>query len=162
MSRVIPGRMTHRHEGELVAFHIGMQINRWWRPDLWLPVFFAMPGMLRELSENPESGMLGFQLLFGRGGPFVVQYWSSTDKLYAYAADPAAQHRPAWTRFNQRARRAPGAVGIWHETMLIARAESVYVSTPPMGLAAATDVVPVGPRHERARARLSDGVTSAA
>lgn len=53
MSTVITGRMTHRHEGELVVFHIGMQINRWWRPDLWLPTFFAMPPMLRELSIDP-------------------------------------------------------------------------------------------------------------
>ena len=50
MSKVITGRMTHRYDGELVVFHIGMQINRWWRPDLWLPVFGAMPRMLRELS----------------------------------------------------------------------------------------------------------------
>lgn len=160
MSRAMPGRMTHRYDGELVAFHIGMQINHWWRPDLWLPTFLAMPAMLRELSMDRDSGMLGFQLLFGRGGPFVVQYWSSIDKLYRYAADPAQQHRPAWTRFNRRARRAPRAVGIWHETLLVSRAESVYVATPIMGLAAATEAVPVGRRHDRARARFADGGTT--
>ncbi|MDF2561222.1 MAG: hypothetical protein K0R99_2668, partial [Microbacterium sp.] len=92
MSKVITGRMTHRHEGELVVFHIGMQINRWWRPDLWMPAFFAMPGMLRELSTDPDSGMLGYHLLFGSGGPYVVQYWSSVDKLYAYASSPNQEH----------------------------------------------------------------------
>lgn len=76
MSRVIQGRMTHQHDGELVVFHIGMQINRWWRPDLWLPPFLAMPRMLKELSIEPDSGLLGFELLFGSGGPYVVQYWS--------------------------------------------------------------------------------------
>jgi hypothetical protein len=81
MSRVIAGRSTHRYDGELVVFHIGMQINKWWRPDVWLPVFAAMPPMLRELSMDPESGFLGYELLMGAGGPYVVQYWSSVDKL---------------------------------------------------------------------------------
>ncbi|MEZ3160470.1 DUF4188 domain-containing protein [Microbacterium sp. BWT-B31] len=161
MSRIVAGRMTHRHEGELVVFHIGMQINRWWRPDLWAPVFAAMPGMLRELSRDPDSGFLGYELLLGAGGPYVVQYWSSIDKLYAYAMDPAQQHRPAWTRFNGLARKAPGAVGIWHETFLVERAESVYVSTRPMGLPKATELVPVTRAGDRAQARFAQGRTSA-
>src|SRR5690606_17681422 len=133
--------MTHRHEGELVVFHIGMQINRWWRPDLWLPAFLAMPRMLRELSVDEDSGLLGYQLLFGDGGPYVTQYWASVDKLYAYASSPSQKHRPAWTAFNKAARKAPGAVGVWHETFLVERAESMYVSTKPMGLAKATEHV---------------------
>src|SRR5690606_7426637 len=141
MSKVIRGRMTHRHESELVVFHIGMQINRWWRPDLWMPAFFAMPPMLRELSTDPESGLLGFELAFGRGGPFITQYWSSMDKLYAYAAASDQEHRPAWTRFNRAARKAPGAVGVWHETFTVRSAESIYVSTRPLGLGKATEVV---------------------
>ena len=162
MSRVIAGRSTHKYDGELVVFHIGMQINRWWRPDLWLPVFAAMPPMLRELSMDPESGFLGYELLMGAGGPYVVQYWSSADKLYAYASHPSAEHRPAWTRFNRAARKAPGAVGIWHETFIVERAETMYGSTRPMGLAGATEVVPVERRHDRARARLADGRTALA
>lgn len=162
MSRVVPGRMTHAYEGELVVFHIGMQINHWWRPDLWLPVFWAMPRMLRELSMDADSGFLGFELLLGSGGPYVVQYWSSIDKLYTYASSPAQEHRPAWTRFNKLARRAPKAVGIWHETFLVERAESIYVSTKPMGLPKATQLVPVGRNHDRAQARFADGRTSAA
>lgn len=160
MSRIVPGRMTHRHEGELVVFNIGMQINSWWRPDLWLPVFLEMPKMLRELSTAPDSGLLGYELLFGAGGPWVVQYWSSAEKLYAYASDPSAEHRPAWSRFNRLARKAPGAVGIWHETYLVERAESMFVSTRPMGLAKATELVPVERRHDRARARFADGRTA--
>ena len=159
MTRVTPGRMTHRHDGELVVFHIGMQINRWWRPDLWMPVFGAMPKMLRELSVDPTSGLLGFQLLLGSGGPYVVQYWSSADKLYAYASASSQEHRPAWARFNAAARKAPGTVGIWHETFIVERAESVYVSTKPMGLPKATERVPVTARHDRAQARMNDGRT---
>jgi hypothetical protein len=159
MARIDTRRMTHRHEGPLVVFHIGMTINRWWRPDLWWPVFGAMPGMLAELSRDPGSGLLGYRLLFGRGGPTVIQYWESTEKLYAYASDPNARHRPAWGAFNQRSRRANGAVGVWHETYQVGRAESVYVSTPVIGLAAATESVPVGSRSDRARQRLADGRT---
>ncbi|AZS37744.1 hypothetical protein CVS47_02390 [Microbacterium lemovicicum] len=162
MARIIPGRMTHRHEGELVVFHIGMQINRWWRPDLWLPVSMAMPRMLRELSMDPDSGLLGFHLLVGAGGPYVVQYWSSMEKLYAYASNPAQEHRPAWTRFNRMARKAPEAVGVWHETFLVERAESMYVSTRAMGLPKATELIPVASRHDRASARMADGATAAA
>jgi len=159
MSKVITGRMTHRYDGDLVVFHIGMQINRWWRPDLWLPAFLAMPRMLRELSRDPESGFLGYELLFGAGGPYVVQFWNSLDKLYAYASAPTQEHRPAWTAFNRAARKAPGAVGVWHETFLVERAESIYVSTKRMGLAKATEHVEVGRRHDRADARMADGST---
>ncbi|WP_144794126.1 DUF4188 domain-containing protein [Microbacterium paludicola] len=161
MTKINAGRMTHHHEGELVVFHIGMQINRWWRPDLWLPAFFAMPRMLRELSRDKDSGFLGYELLFGRGGPYVVQYWSSVPKLYAYASAPAQEHRPAWTAFNKAARKAPGAVGVWHETFLVERAESIYVATREMGLAKATALAEVGRRGDRAQARFEQGRTIA-
>lgn len=159
MAGIDTRRMTHRHEGSLVVFHIGMTINRWSRPDRWWPVFAAMPGMLAELAKDPESGLLGSRLLFGRRGPTLIQYWASTDKLYAYAAEPSARHRPAWAAFNKRARTAGGAVGIWHETYVVDRAESIYVGTPTMGLARATESVPVGPRGDRATQRLGDGRT---
>ncbi len=148
--------LTHEHDGPLVVFLIGMRINRWWRPDLWLPVFAAMPTMLAELSRDPGSGLLGYRLTFGAGGPLVVQYWDSHDKLYAYAGAPQAAHRPAWTAFNRRARRHPGGVGIWHETYLVDRAQSRYVQMPAAGLAAATRAVPVGRHGERAVERLAD------
>lgn len=161
MSKVITGRMTHRHEGELVVFHIGMQINRWWRPDLWMPVVGAMTRMMRELTSDPDSGLLGSEQLFGPGGPYVVQYWSSIDKLYAYASNPIQEHRPAWTDFNRAARKAPEAVGVWHETFLVDTAESMYVSTKPMGLPKATELVEVGRRQDRAQARFAEGRTQA-
>jgi Domain of unknown function (DUF4188) len=157
MSRIVPGRMTHDYDGELVVFLIGMRVNQPWRPDLWLPVFRAMPRMLAELSRDPESGLLGYRLVLGPGGPSVVQYWSSKDKLYAYASNREQEHRPAWTAFNRRVRRAPGAVGIWHETFVVDRAESIYLGVPPMGLAAATASTPVGRRGERAAQRLAHG-----
>lgn len=162
MSKVIKGRMTHQYDGELVVFNIGIRINRFWRPDLWMPAMFAMPGMLRELRNDPDSGLLSSTYLYGSNGPFVVQYWSSVEKLYEYSKSADQRHRPAWTRFNQAARKAPDAVGIWHETFLVARAESVYSSTPPMGLPAATTIVPIARRYDRARDRFADGATRSA
>lgn len=160
MPSVIPARMTHDYDGDLVVFLIGMRINKPWRPDLWLPVFSAMPGMLAELSKDKESGLLGYRLTFGAGGPLLVQYWNSHEKLYRYASDRNAAHRPAWAAFNRRARKAPGAVGIWHETYVVERAESIYVGMPVAGLAAATSAVPVARRGETAEERL--GVRQAA
>lgn len=157
MASVNPGRMTHRYDGELVVFLIGMTINRWWRFDKWLPVFTAMPGMLAELSKDRESGLLGYRLTFGAHGPVLVQYWSSHELLYAYAGAQDAQHRPAWTAFNQRARKHPGVVGVWHETYQVARAESIYSGTPTIGLAKATELVPVQRRADRAALRLAAG-----
>lgn len=149
------GRMTHEHEGDLVVFLIGMKINKPWRPDLWMPVFQAMPRMLRELASDPESGMLGSRLVADPRGPWLVQYWNSVDKLYSYASNPDAEHRPSWTEFNQRARRAPGAVGVWHETFTVDKAESMYVGMPVSGLAKATSSVPVTRRLDRARDRIA-------
>ncbi len=159
MADVIGQRMTHQHSGELVVFLIGMRINRWWRVDQWLPVFLAMPKMLAELSRDSSSGFLGYRLTFGAGGPVVVQYWSSSDALYAYAGNPQAEHRPAWTRFNGQARKVPGAVGIWHETFQVERAESVYVYMPVSGLAKATEAIPVRSNSARARDRHAAGGT---
>ncbi|MGH3584977.1 MAG: DUF4188 domain-containing protein [Pseudonocardia sp.] len=158
--KAIPGRMTHQYDGELVVFHIGMTFNWWWRPDLWLPVFLAMVPMIRELADDPDSGLLGYEFLFNRRGPFAVQYWSSIEKLYEYASAGSASHRPAWARFNAMARKHPEAVGVWHETFLVERAESMFVGTPAMALPKATKIVPVEKRYHRARARLADGATT--
>ena len=160
MTDVLPGRMTHDYDGDLVVFLIGMRINRPWRLDLWLPVFMAMPAMLAELSKDKDSGLLGYRLTFGAGGPLVVQYWNSHEKLYRYASDRDGTHRPAWAAFNRRVRKAPGAVGIWHETYVVERAETIYANMPASGLAAATSVVPVARRGETARERL--GIREAA
>ncbi len=154
MADIIASRMTHDYDGELVVFLIGMRINKPWRPGLWLPVFNAMPKMLAELSKDKDSGLLGYRLTLGAGGPLVVQYWSSHEKLYAYASERNAAHRPAWAAFNRLARKAPGAVGIWHETYLVERAETIYSGMPVSGLAAATSSVPVARRGETAAERL--------
>lgn len=154
MRKVITGRRTHHHEGDLVVFIIGMTINQPWRVRAWFPVFAAMPKMLEELAADPDSGLLGYRLVFGRGGPLCIQYWASDEQLYAYASDREGLHRPAWAEFNRGAKKAPGAVGIWHETYLVAQSESVYVDTPAAGLSKATKSVEVGRGQDSARDRL--------
>ena len=47
------------------------------------------------------------------------------------------------------------AVGIWHQTYLAERAETVYSGMVLSGLAAATAAVPVARRGETARERLA-------
>ncbi len=159
-------RFTHDHQGQVAVFLIGMRFNRPWRVDLWLPVMRAMPRLLRELytakaaaerGAGPDLGFLEARTLLGGRGVTVVQYWRSVEDVYRYARSPEHEHRPAWQAFNAQARRARGAVGIWHETYAVPAGghESVYVAVPPMGLARATSVVPVGTR--RTDAALVDG-----
>lgn len=140
MARIYHQRRNHSHDGPLVVFLIGMRINKPWRPDLWLPAFAAMPRMLAELSADPDSGLMGYRITVGSGGPTVIQYWKTPEQLYAYASRPSAEHRPAWAAFNRAARKAPGSVGIWHETFVVDRAESMYVGMPTTGLAKVTAV----------------------
>jgi hypothetical protein len=155
MARTAPGRWTHTHEGDLTVFLIGMRINRSWRPDAWFPVLAAMGPMLAELARDPGSGFLGYRMTLGWRGPVLVQYWRTVEDVYRYASDTGSRHRPAWSAFNRRVRRVPGAVGIWHETYEVARAESVYVDLPVQGLAAATTARPVTGRFDQAAARLA-------
>lgn len=154
MTDIARGRWTHEPAGDLTVFMIGMRVNKFWRPDAWVPTFAAMGPMLAELSRDPESGFLGYRILLGWRGPTLIQYWRKPEDIYRYASDRDAQHRRSWTAFNLRARRFPGAVGIWHETYQVSRAESVYVDMPPTGLAAATTSTPITKRLDRASTRL--------
>lgn len=158
-------RTTHAHEGGLAVFLIGMRFTKPWRVDLWLPVFLAMPRMLRELfsaqaaasrGEGPDLGFLDARTMVDGRGVTVVQYWRDVEDVYRYARSADHEHRPAWQAFNSRARRGGAAVGIWHETYAVPAGghESIYVGMPPTGLAKATSAVSVARRGETARERL--------
>jgi len=164
-----PPTLTHAHDGDLVVFHIGMTIRKPHRPDLWGPVFLAMPAMLAELEKNraahergeaEDLGFLGAYTLIGASGPWVVQYWKSTEQLYAYAAMSDRVHLPAWRRFNQVKRKHPGAVGIWHETYAVPAQgiETLYGNGGVIGLGKVAGTVPVRQRGRRARERLGSSV----
>ena len=152
MAKVIAQRMTAQVEGDFVVFLIGFRINKPWKIHKWLPVFLAMPRMLRELAAHPESGFLGHVL----SPRVIVQYWQSFDHLEAYARSKEQEHWPAWVAFNKRVGASREDVGIWHETYQVRAGEyeAVYSGMPPIGLGQVGTLVPVTGRQESARGRL--------
>ncbi|MDC5697216.1 DUF4188 domain-containing protein [Intrasporangium calvum] len=152
---------THDHAGSIAVFLIGLRVNHFWRPDLWLPALRAMGPMMTELhaakaaaarGEGEDLGFLGHRSLIGAGGPTIVQYWRSAEDIYAYSGSGDRAHRPAARAFYERGRRAAGAVGVWHETYAVPAGghESLYLAMPPTGLAAATGVSELATRRGRA------------
>ncbi|KDN87639.1 hypothetical protein KCH_05600 [Kitasatospora cheerisanensis KCTC 2395] len=159
-AKPIPGRTTAAAEGNVVLFLIGMRINHFWALHHWLPVFVAMPRMLRELTRDPQSGLLGHHLLSGSPRTYyVVQYWESEEKLLTYAAAPQQLHRKAWSTINRYEAKSRQHVGIWHETYIVPAGnyEVIYGDMPPYGLAAATGSLPLERRGRTARQRLAHG-----
>ena len=132
MTEIIPARMAAEIDGDFVVFIIGMRINKAWKLHKWVPVFRAMPRMLKELERQPESGFLGSI----SGGTLIVQYWRSFEHLEAYARSHDHPHWPAWVVFNDRMRESRGDVGIWHETYLVRAGnyEAIYSGMPRWGL----------------------------
>ena len=155
MTPALAGRVTARFDGEVVVFLIGMRINRLWKIHKWLPVARAMPQMLRELTADADSGLLGFESWVGNP-TLSLQYWRSFEHLERYAKDSARLHRPAWAAFN-RAAGSNGDVGIWHETYRVRPGdyECIYNNMPPFGLASATTAVPAHGALESARSRMA-------
>lgn len=155
MAKTINQRMTAIIEGDFVVFLIGMRINRMWKLHKWLPVAAAMPKMLKELSQKPESGFLGFQL-FGGIPPVTLQFWRSFEHLEAYAKDREGQHYPAWKAFNQKIKNN-GDVGIWHETYKVKAGEyeNVYSNMPKYGMGKVGELVPAVGKKNSAGERIS-------
>ncbi|MER5498284.1 DUF4188 domain-containing protein [Streptomyces sp. NPDC002561] len=156
--KTIPGRATAAAEGEVVVLLIGMRINHFRGVHHWLPVFVAMLRMLRELGRDKERGLLGRTLLSGSPRSYwVVQYWESKEKLYAYASAPDMFHRRAWAIMNRKEKKSRQHVGLWHETYIVPEGgyEAIYADMPVHGLAGATGVLPIEGRGRRAADRLA-------
>ncbi|NUR98294.1 MAG: DUF4188 domain-containing protein [Kribbellaceae bacterium] len=155
MGDVVEGRHTAAYDGELVVFLIGMRVNSVLKVREWLPVARAMGPMLRELSRQKDSGLLGFRTLPTWRGITLVQYWESVEKLQAFANDAARTHRPAWVEYFRNSFKG-GAVGIWHETYVVpaGNTETIYGNMPPIGLGRVQGVVPVSKRGDTAAERL--------
>ncbi|MER6993180.1 DUF4188 domain-containing protein [Saccharopolyspora hirsuta] len=151
------GRFTAPSDRDVVVLLLGMRINTLSAVRSWAPVVAGFRRMIREVAIDQDSGYLG-HLVVRRLPRLVmsVQYWESAEQLYAYAADPGKQHRPMWTNFHRRAKRAGHHVGIWHETYLVpARShENIYVDMPVLGLAGAIGSAPVDRRTNLAADRL--------
>ena len=147
-------RLTAHLEGEFVVFLIGMRVNRPWKIHKWLPVAQAMPRMIKELLSKPDSGLLSYEMWFGRT-VIMVQYWRSIEQLLTYAKNRDAAHLPAWKAFN-KAVGTEGDVGIWHEMYVVSpgHCESVYVNMPAFGLGKAGTLLPATGNREAAKDRL--------
>ena len=148
------GRLAATLDGTFVVFMIGMRINQFWKVSKWWPVASAMPRMVKELSQQPDSGFLHAEAWFGRT-TIMVQYWRSLEQLLAYARNKESAHLPAWRAFNQ-AVGTNGAVGIWHETYVASRGtyENVYVNMPAFGLGKVGSVYPATDGKQSAAARM--------
>ena len=158
-------RVTHAYEGPLAVFLIGLRVHKPWRVGVVGSAVRAMPRMIVELERNKAAaargeaedlGFLGATTLFGVKGPTVIQWWRSTEQLYAYASAPDNAHLPAWRAFNSAVRRSPGAVGIWHETYAVpaGAVETIYGGSEGVGLGGVVGTVPVQRRGRSARERI--------
>ncbi|WTX98161.1 DUF4188 domain-containing protein [Streptomyces sp. NBC_01420] len=157
-TKIMPGRTTAAAEGDVVVLLIGMRINHFRGVHHWLPVMLAMLRMLRELKADRARGLLGHILLSGSPRTYyVVQYWESKEKLYAYASAPDMFHRKAWAMLNRKEKNSRQHVGLWHETYIVPEGgyESIYADMPAYGLAAATGSLPIEGRGRRAADRLA-------
>jgi hypothetical protein len=155
MAAVVAERSTAVGGQDVVVFLIGMRINKLRALRQWLPVFAAMPRMLRELATHRELGLLHAQTYLSGRTLQVVQYWRSVEDLHHYSRSADLEHLPAWRAFNRRAR-GNDAVGIYHETYVVPASaqESIAVNMPPQGLLAALGSEPVGRRGQSAAHRL--------
>ncbi|MEU9086770.1 DUF4188 domain-containing protein [Streptomyces sp. NPDC048357] len=159
-AKPLPGRTTAAAEGDVVVLLIGMRINHFRAVHQWLPLVLAMPRMLRELARDKSRGLLGHVLLTASPRTYyVVQYWESKEKLYAYAAAPDMLHHKAWSLINRKERESKlhGHVGLWHESYIVPEGsyEAIYFDMPPFGLAAATGSLPLERRGRRAADRFA-------
>lgn len=157
MTAVDTRRVTADPDESFVVFLVGMRVNRLWRAHRWLPVAAAMPRMLRQLADDPESGLLGTRTTVGWRTITVIQYWDSVESLTEYARDPASEHLPAWVDYNREVG-GSGDVGIWHETYRVdpGDTESVYRNVPAFGLGEATGTRPATEESESAARRLGE------
>jgi hypothetical protein len=141
-AKTVNGRTTAAAEGEVVVLLIGMRINRFWAVHHWAPVFLGHV----LLTASPRTY-------------YVVQYWESKEKLYAYASSPDMFHHRAWAIINrkEKAGKVRGHVGLWHESYVVPEGsyEAIYADMPAFGLAAAHGQVPVERRGRRAKDRFA-------
>ncbi len=155
MAEIQPGRWSAEVPDGTVVFLIGMRVNRLRAVRSWLPVARAMRGMLAELRQEPDLGLLHVQDWFAGRTTLSVQYWRDWEALHAYSRAEGGLHLPAWRAFNRLAR-ATDSVGVYHETYVTGAGanEAVYVDMPLMGVARATASVEVASRGDSAAHRL--------
>ncbi|MSS00345.1 DUF4188 domain-containing protein [Arthrobacter sp. BL-252-APC-1A] len=93
-------------------------------------------GSTSQPSSSSSSSARGWESCSGSWVPSA--WWAAPRKSWADSGGSSSWPSTAAALANRRARKVPGAVGIWHETYAVDRAESMYVGMPVTGLAAAT------------------------
>ncbi|GAA0488803.1 DUF4188 domain-containing protein [Salinibacillus aidingensis] len=153
---ILTGRYMTENTEDMVVFIIGMRVNKRLAIHKWLPVFTAMPGMIRELYENKDDlGFLSMESYIGLRTTSMIQYWRSMEDLLAYAKNE--KHLTAWKKFNQKVG-SNSAVGIYHETYSIKKGsyEAIYNNMPHYGLGKVLEPVPITPERNSAKKRLRE------
>ena len=112
----------------------------------WRPRCVLIRGMAEALADAP--------------GPDGQQYWRDFDCLDRFAKDTGLPHLEPWRRFN-RAVRASGDVGVWHETFKVRSSEyeAIYANMPVFGLAAAAGHLPAARKANTAAVRIGASTT---
>ncbi|MBR7744522.1 DUF4188 domain-containing protein [Phycicoccus sp. BSK3Z-2] len=162
-------RVTHAYDGPLALFLIGLRVHKPWHVRTVRAAGAPMGRMIAELERNrvaaargeaEDLGYLGSRTTLGLSGVTMIQWWRSTEQIYAYANAVQREHRPAWLAFYRAAADDPDAVTLWHETYDLADqgVESLYAGPRPFGLADLAGVVPARRRGETARERLGGRV----
>lgn len=156
MSKTIyTGGHTTENSENIVVFIIGMRINKRLAIHKWLPVFLAMPRMIKELYTQKDSlGFISMESYFGMRTTAMIQYWNSTEELHAYARKD--KHLTAWRNFNKKVANND-AVGVYHETYQLKKGEyeAIYRNMPQYGLGKALEHMPITPKTNSSRKRLS-------
>ena len=160
MSEIKQGRWRADIEGDFVVFLIGARLTKGRRRKAFgdLGGRRGMMHMLKKLSEDPEKGLLGYEM--STFGGLIVQYWRSFEHLERFANGKDDPHVVAWRNYWKRVGRDAGT-GIWHETYLVRAGEyeAVYGNMPPFGLGKASSLVPVA-EGVGARQRLKQRAAS--
>ena len=159
MTEVKRGRWTAQLDGDFVVFLIGARPSktRLLRSLADLGGRRGMPYMLKKLSQDPTSGLLGYQMT--GLGTLIVQYWRSFEDLERFANDPDDAHTAAWRNYWKRVGK-DDRTGIWYETYLVRAGEyeAVYGNMPPFGLGKASRLVTMA-EGSTARGRLKRRVS---
>jgi hypothetical protein len=160
MAEIKQGRWMAQIDGDFVVFLIGARVNtrHLVRTFLDLGGRRGMPYMLKELSEQPAKGLLGYEM--STFGGLIVQYWRSFEHLERFANDKDDVHSVVWRNYWKRVGKDTRS-GIWHETYLVRAGEyeAIYGNMRPIGLGKAASLVPLS-EGSTARGRLKRRVAS--
>lgn len=151
MGMMHDGRKTAVINGDFVVFLIGARLNRLRAANRMRRVGAQMTQMQKVLAQHPDLGCLRTQNWFGRT-TIAVQYWRDFASLERFARDKDLPHLQPWRDFN-RLIRDSSDIGIWHETYQVAAGahEAIYVNMPLFGLAAAGELMSIGPDSTASR-----------